>query len=286
MGSARCVLALLFGLAAPSAHAAECARERLASVATTPLPDGRITVPVTVEGRTLSMLVDTGGVSTTVKWESARDLKLPVKQTTRNLQGVDGSVLNFALTGENVLVGARKVKNKPIYVEQRPLPFADGTLSSDILRDYEVEIDMAAGQLSLLTPGYCAAPGATAVAMDVTQSGHVRFAVKIDGKTVMATLDTGSTISLIGMQAARQLSVYPGDLTLVRDMGRHRLYTYPFQTLELGGVTVKNPNIAIASDGFLPEMDDLVLGIDALAGLKLTIAYGQNRLYISGAPGN
>ena len=280
------VAGLAFSLAGGNARAAECAPARLSTVKTHSLPDGRITLPVTVEGHALSFLLDTGGVSTTIKWDRAREMGLPIQQTTRKLKGVGGSVLNFALAGENFSVGALRVENKPIYVESRPLPFADGTLGPDILRDYDIEIDMAEGSLSLLAPGYCAPPewsGSAVLAIDVDRSLHVRFPVKIDGATVVAALDTGSAISVIGMRAAARLGVYPGSpgLELLRDMGRYRIYSYPFQSLDIGGVTVKSPRIVIASDGFIPG-SDMVLGIDAIRQMRLAIAYGSKRLYIRG----
>jgi predicted aspartyl protease len=273
-------------LAFTPARAADCAPQQLAKVTTSTLADGRITIPVTIEGHALSFLLDTGGVSTTIKWEVAREMKLPVLQTNRRLTGVGGSTLNFALAGENFSVGSLKVENKPIYVESRPLPEADGTLAPDILRDYDAEIDLAEGSLSLLTPGYCAAQGGAVLAIDVDPNRHVRFPVKIDGATVIAALDTGSVLSVVSMRSAALLGVYPNSpgLRLLRDAGRYRLYTYPFQALDIGGVTVKNPYIVIASDGFLPG-EDMVLGIDALRQMHLTIAYGSRRLYIK-APEN
>src|SRR5689334_20276649 len=86
---------------ATAAHAADCAPSRLASIPTSPLADGRITLPVTVEGRALSFLLDTGGVSTTIKWDLARAMALPVTQSERRLAGVDGSSLNFTLAVGN-----------------------------------------------------------------------------------------------------------------------------------------------------------------------------------------
>jgi predicted aspartyl protease len=265
-----------------AAQAPQCA---LASVKISTIPDGRITIPVTLEDHPLSFLVDTGGVSTTLKWEQARALGLAVKQTNRKLTGVGGSLLNFAVASENFSIAALRVRNRPIYIESRALTNADGTLAPDILRSYDVDIDLPRGSLSLMSPDHCAG-GTTAIAIDVAQNGHVRFAVKIDGKTIMATLDTGSAISLIGMKAAALLGIYPNapELTLLRDTGKYRLHAYPFQTLEIGTVTVKNPRIMIASDNFLPGMDsDLVLGIDALRQMHFTIAYGENRLYIAAA---
>jgi len=144
------------------------------------------------------------------------------------------------------------------------------------------------GTMSLMSPNRCPA-GATAIAIEVAQNGHVRFPVKVDGKTIIATLDTGSAISLIGMRAAALLGVYPNDakLTLLHDTGQYRLQAYPFQRLELGTVTVKNPRIVIASDSFVKGLgSDLVLGMDALRQMHFTIACGTNRLYIAGPQAN
>ena len=287
----RVIALLIAGLAAVaagnSAAAADCAPARLATVKAEFMSDGRMKIPVMVEGHPLSFLLDTGGVSTTIKWDLARAMGLPVKQTPRRLKGVAGSILNFALAGENFSVGELRVENRPIYVESRPLFEADGTLGADILRDYDVEIDMAQNSVSLYAAGYCAAPGwlGSAIAMERAPGGHVRVPVKIDGATLMAVLDTGAATSMIGMRAAARLGIHPGspELNPAGGAGRYRVYAYPFQSLELGGVTVKNPRIAIAEDGLIPGYD-LVLGIDALRRTRFTIAYGSNRLYIKGLP--
>jgi predicted aspartyl protease len=275
--------ALVFYLALAPARAQDCAPQQLAKVQTTTLPDGRITVPVTVEGHALNFLLDTGGVATTIKWEVAREMNLPVRQTDRRLSGVGGSMLNFTLAGENFSVGEFKAANKPIYVESRPLQEADRTLAPDILRDYDVEIDLVAGSMTLFAPGYCAVqePRDTVLAIIVDPGGHVHLPVKIDGAGTFAVLDTGSVISVAGMRTAAYLGVRsnsPG-LELRHDNGTYQLYSYPFDAMEIGGMTVQNPNIAIASNGFLPG-DELVLGIDALRLMRVTIAYASKRLYI------
>jgi len=275
--------ALVFYLALAPARAQDCAPQQLAKVQTTTLPDGRLTVPVTVEGHALNFLLDTGGVATTIKWEVAREMNLPVRQTDRRLTGVGGSLLNFTLAGENFSVGDFKAANKPIYVESRPLPDVDGTLAPDILRDYDVEIDMVAGTMTLFAPGYCAVqePRDTVLAIIVDPGGHVHLPVKIDGAGAFAVLDTGSVISVAGMRTAAYLGVRsnsPG-LELRHDNGTYQLYSYPFGAMEIGGMTVNNPNIAIASNGFLPG-EELVLGIDALRLMRVTIAYASKRLYI------
>lgn len=285
------VLALFvagFFLAFTGNARAACAPERLATVKTAALPDGRITIPVMVEGHPLSFLLDTGGVSTTIKWDLAKEMGLVIQQTPRRLTGVGGSILNFTLASENFSIGELRVQNRPIYVESRPLLGADGTLGADTLRDYDVEIDGIQNSLSFYASGYCAPPQwGSAVAIGIARGGHVRVPIKIDGTALTAVLDTGAAMSVISMRAAAFLGVHPGapELIPAGNSGSYRIYAYPFRSLELGGVVVKNPRIAIASDGLIPG-NDLVLGFDALSQMHLTIAYGSGRLYIRGPQTN
>jgi predicted aspartyl protease len=125
--------------------------------------------------------------------------------------------------------------------------------------------------------------------MDVTGDGHVRFPAKIDGQDIMATLDTGSVISLISMRTAKLLGIDPKapGLRLVRDTGQYQILTYPFQSLNFGHVSVRNPPIVIFSDNFTKGLgNDLVLGMNVLRQMHLHIAYGEKRLYITPAQAN
>ena len=284
----RAVIAFCLFFLATGANAQTC--PRLATVETSTLLDGRILVPVIVEGRGLSLLLDTGGISTTIKWERVADLGLTAERTMRKLKGAAGTMLNSFITGEDFRIGELRVANKPMYLETRPLFGADGTLSPDILRDYDLEIDRGQDRLSLMPPSSCVPDdGAEAIAIEVTKSGHVRFPVKIDGKTIMATLDTGTMTSLVSIKTAVRLGIYPNSsgLRLTRGVGPYRIYDYPFETLEIGGIKMNNPNINIASENFIPgPAGDLILGINALRQMRLTIAYSRGRLYIRPASGS
>ncbi len=275
--------AFLFGLffLATGANAQTC--PRLATVETSTLLDGRILVPVLVEGRGLSLLLDTGGISTTIKWERVQDLGLPARKTMRKLRGAAGTVLNSYITGEDFRIGNLRVESKPMYLETRPIFGADGTLSPDILRNYDVDIDLSQDRFSLMPPGACEPDDAIAIPIQVTKGGQVRFPVKVDGRTIMATLDTGTMTSLVSIKTAKQLGIYPNSskLSLTRRSGSFRIYDYPSQSLEIGGIKMPNPNINVASENFIPgPAGDLILGIGALRQMHITIAYSRHTLYI------
>lgn len=282
MAAMRAGIAFCLFFLATGANAQTC--PRLASVETSTLLDGRILVPVLVEGRGLSLLLDTGGISATIKWERVQDLGLTAERTMRKLRGAAGTVLNSYITGEDFRIGELRVESKPMYLETRPIFGVDGTLSPDILRNYDVDIDLSRDRFSLMPPGACAPdPGAEAIAIEVTKSGHVRFPVKIDGRTIMAMLDTGTMTSLVSIKTAVRLGIYPNSarLRLARRSGSYRIYDYPFETLEIGGIKMDKPNIHVASENFIPgPAGDLILGIGALRQMRLTIAYSRGRLYI------
>ena len=274
----------------------ECEPIRLASVKTDTMADGRITIPVTVQDRPLSFIVDTGGVSTTIKWAQAKQLGLSVRQTSQKLQGIAGSLLNFYVTGDSVSVGDLRVKDLPMYLESRAMPDADGTFAPDILKGYDVEFDFAHGVLNLLSPNHChgqavtwTKTGSLAIAIEVGRSGHVRIPVTLDGKSIMATLDTGSATSWISLKAAARLGIGPQTpgLALMQDAGEYQIYAYTFHALDFGGLSQMNPTIAIVSEKIAEGMgSDLILGIDVLRQMHLYIAYDEKKLYITEAQAN
>jgi predicted aspartyl protease len=246
-------------LTSHGASAQECEFIRLTTVKTDTLQDGRITIPVSVEGRPMSFMVDTGGTETTIKLEHAIGLGLAPKQASLTIVGVAGSMMNNYVTSSNFSVGELHIKNLPIYVEARSLPEADGTLAPDVMRDYDVDIDFSRSSLSLVSQDHCpgqavdrTTTGSIVIPMNVTGDGHVRFPVKIDGQDIMATLDTGSVTSFISMRAITLLGIDPKapELRLVRDTGPYQIFTYPFRSLDFGRVSVRNPPIAIFSDSF------------------------------------
>ena len=295
-----CVWGALFwisgSLRASAESAPECQLTRLATVKTDTMPDGRVKIPVMIEDHPLSFMVDTGGVATTIKWEQAKPLGLAAKQTSQGLMGVAGSMSNFYVTGNAFSVGDLHVKNQPIYLETRALDDADGTFGSDMLKGYDVEFDFAHDSLSLISQDHCpgqvvdwTTTGFIVIPIDVAPTGHVSFPVNIDGKSIMATLDTGSAISSMSMKAAAELGIDPKapELTLIGDTGQYQIFTYPFHLLDFGRVSARNPHIVITSDNFTKGLDShLVLGIETLRQMHLYIAYGEKRLYITAAQAN
>src|SRR5689334_6173499 len=83
-------------LPAPSraADPPACPLTLYTSLPMTTNPDGRVSVPVTVQDKNYSFLVDTGGAVATIGWDQAEELGLKKKPAGRWLTGVGGRIMN------------------------------------------------------------------------------------------------------------------------------------------------------------------------------------------------
>jgi predicted aspartyl protease len=276
--------------------AEKCELKQFARLPLETLPEGRVAIPFTVNNRELSFMVDTGGVSLTITEQQALQFGHPIQQTSRELIGVNGKVMNSYITVDSLSLAGMRGEKLPIYIETRPMRDVDGTMSPDILKGYDVDLDFARSVMNLFSQKHCRGKvvywtktGVVVIPMDVDRQGHIRIPVIVDGKQIMAVLDTGAVQSLISLRTAAKLGINentPG-LKQEHDAGGYKVYSYPFRTLDLDGVAVSNPHIAITSDSFTKDMgNDMILGMGILRQLHLYIAYGEEKLYITPAMAN
>jgi len=275
----------------------KCDLDRFSILPISTLPDGRFTVPAEVEGRKLDFLVDTGGVTATIEGNQARWLQLTPKPANRGLRGVAGDTLNFYTTIGRFSLGRLQGTDLAAYIDNRLSTGVDGTISPDMMRHYDVDIDMLRGTLSLFSQKHCTGQvvywtrsGYVVLPMKVEVDGHIRVPVTVDGTQFTALLDTGAQHTIIAMHAAKAAGVSEDspDLKLVSDKdAKFKRYDYPFKLLDFKGVAVSNPRIQIVSDDYLPGKDtDMIVGISLLRQLHLYIAYGEEKLYITPALAN
>jgi predicted aspartyl protease len=289
------LLLLLIAPAEAEGTKPACELTRFATVPVETLPDGRIGIPVTVQHRPAVFMVDTGGAVATINYAQVQEMPgVVMKQSPRYLVGVGGTVMSSYVTVDQFSIGQLNGSGLALYVETRGLEDVDGTLAPDMLQNYDLDIDFAGSKLSLFSQKHCPGKvvywttmGFVALPMEVTNiSGHVRVPVTVDGKNTMATLDTGARTSLISLSAAKALGVdeRSPQLKSLGSAGGYETFSYPFHSLDFGGVAVSNPRIRIASDNFMKGLgSDLIIGIGILRQLHLYIAYKEQKLYITPA---
>jgi predicted aspartyl protease len=284
------------------AHAEDAPACRLKLYSSLPMitnPDGRMSVPVTVQDRNYSFLVDTGGAVATIGWDQAEEVGLKKKEAGTYLTGVGGRYLDSYIVTDRFSLGKLTGSGLAVYVEPKSDTDFDGTIAPDMMKHYDVDLDFAHGKMNLFSPDHC--PGkvvywnqgnAVVISMQVSRDAHIRIPVSLDGKVIMAILDTGAVNSIMSVRAASFLGITESNpqMKLKESYGyrkQTRLYTYPFKALDMGGIVVSNPHITIGSNDYMGAFDtDMILGMATLRQLHLYIAYGEGKLYLTPATAN
>ncbi|HEX4272474.1 MAG TPA: retropepsin-like aspartic protease [Rhizomicrobium sp.] len=278
----------------------DCALHVIATLDMQTIPDGRVTIPVQFEGHDHRLMVDTGGYISTVTPLLATEegYKTHVSHGTI-LKGMGTSLLNSYVETTDFSIGHSHGRNFDFFVDEFNDLSLDGTLAPSILAAYDIDFDFAHDKINLIDPDHC--PGRVTywtkippaiVPLQIQNQTHIRIPVMVDGKEIMATVDTGSATSYITMRAATRFlgindksdGLKSRGIVTVNGMPGP-VYNYPFQALTFGNVTVNRPHVEIVSDPVWSE-DDLLLGIGILRQLHFYIAYREKKLYITPAQAN
>ena len=293
---AAALLALLVCSPARAQQAPDCRLHAVANLEMQTMPDGRVTIPVQVEGHNYRLMVDTGGYINTLSPQLVKEQGYAPQRSAGELRGMGTTRLDHYVTVKDFVIGRSRGRNFKFFVDDFNNTFSDGTLAPQILAAYDVDFDFAHGKLNLLSSDHC--PGqvtywtkypATVIPIEMQGLTHIRIPVTIDGKEMKAVVDTGASTSYITMRAAkRYLGIDPkdpalklrGNIPVNGMMGP--VYNYPFQTLNFGDIKVSNPQIQIVADNVW-DQTDLLLGIGILRQLHLYIAYKEKKMYMTPA---
>lgn len=308
----RFVVAFLLACWAQLAAANECT---LRNAATLPILEdypGRIVVEVSVGGQPRRFLVDTGGVFSSVYQHLADEMNLRPSTLSSNIQvyNLRGGKARHYVSLPDLAIGPLKGSDVPVLVDDEPVVSqrVDGILGPDILSKFDLDFDFANHKLNLVMPDHCPNDvvywANTYADADFDLRGsHIVLTMVLDGKSVTATLDTGSITTHLFDSAARRLfniSFVPSNSRLGESIGLGSGTPHPtFQSLSIGGLTVNNPKIRILPDRATQsfardhvgdpqsnarlDTTDMLLGMDVIGQLHLYIAYREHKIYLTDA---
>jgi predicted aspartyl protease len=292
-------LALAVGaLALISARADDrCRLERYASLEMGTDATGGATVPVGIGGRTVNLLVDTGGISSMLTDGTVDRLGLEREPlpAAANVVMYGGKRLTHSVTARDIVLGTlTSAKKRFVVLPDGRLPSKiDGTLAPDILAHVDVDFDFANAKLNLFSQDHC--PGRVVywtrdeiakIPFELSSYGQIALHVRIDGKDVRAAFDTGTSRSVMSLERAEAMFGLKEDSPGMQPLDAPGVYRYAFKTLTFGGVTVGKPDIVLISDKYSrPVFGEpwLILGIGVMRQFHLFIAYSESRLYVSTA---
>ena len=312
---------LLAVVAASSAAAQDEQQCRLLLAAQIPIQyeaGGRPTIPVTVNGRTAQFLVDTGGAFSTINQSLVDELKLRTEKLPERMRVtfINGSrVTQLAMTN-SFGIGRLNVGTYGLGIQPFAMtPGVDGLLAPEFLHVFDVEFDFAAGKIDIFSQKHCEGHvvhwthdmpailsfeptkenpfdlADRSLAMRVGKNWHINVQGTLDGQDVDVMIDTGASTSYMALEEAKKVipSDRQGDIKQISPPGGdpdNAVYTYPFKTLNLGGVVVNNPVVRMRPNKikFATRAElhpGMLLGMDALSKLHIYIAYKEEKLYLT-----
>jgi predicted aspartyl protease len=306
-----------FLLSAPVAHAQTCSLGLMASLDMTTLPDGRFTVPVSINGSMHPFLVQTGGVFSEVAPRVANALALPQTQTRAEVYGVNGKVHMSSAEVDSFKIGGIEAKRFHLAVsgDDKGYDGYDGTIDPDLLIQFDIELDFAKNKMNVFSQDHC--PGKVVywtkdgyialpfrmISGPATVNHHIVVTTTLDGHDLSTDLDTSAQTTVLRHKPAVEYFGFDEkspDVTLAPDkIGGLPVYRKRFGMLHLGGIDAPNPVIDVIPDqemeafhqehfeksrddpiyGNTIEPSDMYLGTDVLRKLHVYIAYKEHIIY-------
>lgn len=309
-------------LVAAAAHAEDqqtCKLRRAASIEMSMDRYGRPTIPVAVNGARLPFLIDTAGIFNAVTEETVKAAGLKTvflgKQVIFN--GVTGDIPTKAAVVDQLEIGPLPLKNQSLVVMTPRGAGNDigGAVSGEFLHFFDIEFDFSAGRMNVFLQSECedrvvywtSAPHGV-LAFETNQvpdntedrifeslpDWHIVARAKLDGIDVDVTIDTGSSSSFMTIEDAQEIMAEGSTEKSLNRLDNDpdpskAAYTYPFKTLILGDIAVKNPDIVlmhnkIGKQARLGQIrPHLILGCTVLRRLRFYVAYGEKRIYFTDA---
>lgn len=142
----------------------------------------------------------------------------------------------------------------------------------------------------------------------VSRDIHIYVPVTLDGKPFLAAINTAANNSTLSANTAKFQFGITADSPDSKPLGtldgdpEHKVFGHIFSTLTFDGVTVTNPHVAVIPDLIgskdpnnssrtdmrIRRIDDnigpqLTIGMDVLRKLRLYIAFGERKLYVTPA---
>jgi predicted aspartyl protease len=283
--------------ATPQAAPQACELRQVADIAVG-RERGFISAPATIEGKPVTLLIDTGAEATMVTPSAVAELQLGADPRHRTvIQGAGGSIVtqnarlqSFGIGGMELL--DQSVSVGPLPVSQGAALHASGLLGAETLGAFDVEIDLPHDRVRLFRAAGCSGsdylpwsgPRTSALAQ-IYGRGLVLLPASLDGHDVRVLLDTGANRSVLGEAAADRMGLDAAALQgdpagravgvdgAIRTSRQHR-----FDALRVAGL--RTTGLVISVSPLRLGTVDLLLGDDWLSHVKVWISYANHRITV------
>jgi predicted aspartyl protease len=270
----------------------------------------RPVVDASINGQKVGVLLDTGLGLSYIRRSAANKLRLTTSpKRGYRLFGIGGESQVEETLVEEFRMGDAVYKNWVALVAgEHPFPGDLAVLLGyDFLNQMDIEFDLANGVVRLFQARGCERASLAywskqAVQLPLETGKYIFFSVSINGKPLLAELDSGATFSSLALEGAVQLDVTPQTPGVtfggcVTGMGKVRAdqWIAGFESFRIGDEVIRSPKIRFGdlwqhtkyeSTGSsiarrLNDLPDMVLGADFLRAHRVYVAHSQGKLYFS-----
>ncbi len=299
-GLSSSLLALMV-LATPRAEAATCKLERLPDIPVTMhglLP----TVHAQINGADALFVADSGAFFNFVTPAAVREFQLRVDNSFvgLNVQGVGGVERAQVAWAKTFGFAGISTPNVPFVVAGSGFGGgAVGLLGQNLFRVADVEYDLANGVIRLVRPKDCkdvplAYWAAEAnkpysvidIALADAREPHTKAVAYLNGTKIHVLFDTGSPVSTLTLEAARQAGITPSSPGVVEGgpawgIGHRmsRTWIARFASFKLGDEEIDHAKLRFGELSLLQA--DMLIGADFFLSHRIYVASSQKKLYFT-----
>ncbi len=281
---------------------AACQLLRYAELPVT-MSNGRAYVSGSVNGVSALFSADSGAFFSAVSSDAAKAFKLRLEPLPMGMQvrGASGGAdFSVGKAREFTLAGFGTVHNVEFLVGGNA--FASGVagiIGQNLLGFSDAEYDFANGVIRLIRPKDCGKDAMLAYwqkggdvsvlpIREVTPvAPHLIGKITLNGSTIGVLFDTGASRSMLDRRAARRAGikldgpeVTPGGVWGGINGRAFETWITRFDTLDIGGETVRNARLRIA-DAEMPDGTDMVLGVDFFLSHRIYVSQTQHRIWFT-----
>jgi Aspartyl protease len=269
-------------------------------------------VPVTIDGQSVQMILDTSYSRTQMSRSAARDLHLKLKPSVIAFYGPDGVVdgADMASVRDFTFAGAT-THQFSFYVTGQVASTGNvvGVIGEDILSHFDIEFDLRSSKVRFFVPKDCKGDQVAYWTHDyfVVDLSHTRetdlplFDVMLNGQKVLATFSSGTPQSAVTTQAVQTSGIKPE--SAVQAAGTVQGVTgkpinssvVVFPSLTIGQETLQNAKLRIAGpfsrygmERFESQLEhhafvepDLEIGGDFFLAHRIYLARSQKKIYFT-----
>jgi predicted aspartyl protease len=276
-----------------------------------------------INDKPTALMFDTGAFETIVTPEAAARLGLHQEKERigyrldSRITGIGGERTTALYSANSVQIGQLRGNKWRFLVADlgmsRLAPGADGTLGSDILWNFDIDLDFPESKIVLYAPHHdCSAPSAylhgnlyqvplirpveslglkklppvlrNLLAHSPPPEPWPRLELTIGGKTLVAVLDTGAPHTTLFRSGAVKLglgtdAVKPDPHLMVGGVGPHEVgaVRHVAEPIRIGDLEISHVPMFVVDTGGLPGVD-MLIGLDVLAYIHVWISHSSSSL--------